>query len=37
LEVAGGRDVVNREGLRAGGARGCGEPAREREREREIS
>ncbi len=25
---------MNREGLRVGGARGCGEPARERERER---
>lgn len=34
LEVGGGRDVVNREGLRVGGgARGCG-GASQRERER---
>jgi hypothetical protein len=41
LEVGGGRDVVNREGLRVGGgARGCGgasQRERERERERERS
>jgi len=39
LEVGGGRDVVNREGLRVGGgARGCGGASqRERERERERS
>jgi hypothetical protein len=35
LEVGGGRDVVNREGLRVGG--GASQREREREREREIS